>query len=137
MQLRIVAAVAAAGVIGAAGRWALAAGLDDNWALLIVNVVGCGIVGWATARHERTRHRRPPQIGLGSAGPSNAGPSLGLTVGFCGALTSMSALALQLARHVDGGRFVTAGAWLGLTIAACTTAFVMSRFAVLAYARRL
>lgn len=127
-----------AGVIGAAGRWALATGLDDDWALLIVNVVGCGIVGWATARHERNRHRRPPRAGVGSAGRSDANPSPGLTVGFCGALTSMSALALQLARHLDGdGSVATAGAWLGLTAAACTAAFVMSRLAVvLAYGKR-
>ncbi len=136
MQLRIVAAVVAAGIIGAAGRWALATRLDGAWALLIANVVGCGIIGWATARHERTRYRRPVRAGVGSPSRPDVGPSPGLTIGFCGTLTSMSALALQLARHVDGGRVATAGAWLVLTIAACTAAFVMGRFAVLVNARR-
>ncbi len=112
-------------------RWGIAARLDDNWALLIVNVIGCGVVGWATARHEQTRHRGLVQPGMGSRSRGIAGPSPGLTVGFCGALTSMSALALQLARHLDDGRVATAGAWLGLTAAACTAAFVMSRSAVL------
>lgn len=136
MQLRIVAAVAAAGAIGAAGRWALAAGLDDNWALLIVNIVGCGIVGWATARHERARAHGRARLTPVSSGGRDAGLSVGLTVGFCGALTSMSAFALQLAIYLDDGRVATAGVWLGMTIAACTAAFVMSRFAVLAYTRR-
>ncbi|MDE0134754.1 MAG: CrcB family protein [Acidimicrobiaceae bacterium] len=131
MSLRVAATVAAAGIVGAVVRWGIAARLDDNWALLIVNVIGCGVVGWATARHEQTRHRGLVQPGMGSRSRGIAGPSPGLTVGFCGALTSMSALALQLARHLDDGRVATAGAWLGLTAAACTAAFVMSRSAVL------
>ncbi len=137
MSLRVAATVAAAGIVGAAVRWSVATQIDDDWALLIVNVIGCGVVGWATARHEQTRHRRLVQPGIGSASRSAASPSPGLTVGFCGALTSMSALALQLATHLDDGRIATAGAWLGLTAAACTAAFVISRFAVvLAYGRR-
>lgn len=137
MSLRVAATVAAAGIVGAAARWSIAARLDDNWALLIVNVGGCGIVGWASARHERHRQRRPVRRGIDSAYRRVVGPSPGLTVGFCGALTSMSALALQLARHLDDGRIATAGAWLGLTAAACTAAFVMSRLAaVLACGRR-
>ena len=125
MQLRIVAAVAAAGVIGATSRWALATRLDGAWALLIANVVGCGIIGWATARHERIR-LTPRRV---SARPSSA-PSPWLAAGFCGALTSMSALALQLAAYLDDGRVGTAFAWLGLTIVTCSVAFVMSRLAV-------
>ena len=127
MQFRIVAAVAAAGVIGAAGRWALATQLDSDWALLIANVVGCIVIGWATARHERTRRSpRPMSARAGS------GPSPWLAAGFCGALTSMSALALQLAAYLDDGRVSTAFAWLGLTIVACTAAFVCGRGAVTA-----
>ncbi|WP_423916089.1 fluoride efflux transporter FluC [Candidatus Poriferisodalis sp.] len=136
MPSRIAATVAVAGIAGAAVRWGVAAQIDDNWALLIVNVVGCGIVGWATARHERIRLDRRSQPRSPSVVGSDAGPSPWLTAGFCGALTSMSALALQLARYLDDGRIGTAGAWLGLTIAACTAAFVGSRTAVLAYWRR-
>jgi len=136
MRLRIAATVAIAGVAGAAVRWALTTGLDSEWALLVANVVGCSVVGWATARHERARHRRPAGAGIRSVGRDGAGPPVGLTIGFCGALTSMSALALQLAKHLDAGRVATAGAWLVLTITACTAAFVMGRLAVLANARR-
>ena len=39
----------------------------------------------------------------------------------------MSALALQLAAYLDSGRVGTAFAWLGLTIVACTLAFVAGR----------
>ena len=125
MQLRVVAAVAAAGVIGAAGRWALTTGLDSDWALLIANIVGCGVVGWVTARHERTRRSQR----RAAAGTVPA-PSPWLAAGFCGALTSMSALALQLAAYLDDGRVGTAFAWLGLTIVACTAAFVSGRSVV-------
>jgi fluoride ion exporter CrcB/FEX len=138
MSLRVAATVATAGISGAAVRWSVATQVGDNWALLIVNVTGCGIVGWATARHERIQRRGPARRGIDSASRSVAGPSPALTAGFCGALTSMSALALQLARHLDSGRIATAGAWLGLTAAACIAAFVMSRLAVVfAYGRRL
>ena len=51
-------------------------------------------------------------------------------MGFCGALTSMSALALQLAQRLNTGEVGAAGAWLGLTIAACTAAFIGGRAAV-------
>ncbi len=137
MSLRVAATVAAAGIVGAAVRWSVATQIDDNWALLIVNVIGCGIVGWATARHEQARRRGPVRHGIDSSGRSVAGPSPGLTAGFCGALTSMSALALQLARHLDDGRITTAAAWLGLTAAACTAAFVLSRMTVvLGHGRR-
>lgn len=136
MRRRVAAAVAAAGIVGAAVRWGVAAQIDDSWALLIVNVIGCGIIGWATARRERYRHRRPARSGIGSTRPTDANPSPALTAGFCGALTSMSALALQLARYLDEGRVATAGAWLALTIAACTAAFVACRITVIAQGGR-
>ena len=130
MRGRVAAAVAAAGIVGSAVRWSTAAQIDNGWALLVVNVIGCGVIGWATARHERPRRRRPAPAGIGSVRPTDAGPSPALTVGFCGALTSMSALALQLARYLDEGRIATAGAWLALTLAACTAAFVACRITV-------
>lgn len=122
MTRRTIATVAIAGVIGAAARWATAAQLDGAWALLAANVVGCALVGWVTARHERIRHLL--HRGGTSIGPA---PSPWLAAGFCGALTSMSALALQLAVYLDDGRVGTAFAWLGLTIVACTLAFVAGR----------
>ncbi|WP_419837394.1 FluC/FEX family fluoride channel [Candidatus Poriferisodalis sp.] len=136
MPSRVAVGVAAAGIVGAAVRWGVAAQADDTWALLIVNVVGCGIVGWATARRERVWTRRLTQSSIPSAGRVDGGPSPWLTAGFCGALTSMSALALQLARYLDDGRFASAGAWLGVTVAACTAAFVGCRIAVIARWRR-
>ena len=129
MTLRAAGAVAIAGVIGAAVRWAASTQLDGAWALLTANVVGCAVVGWAAARHERMRH-------LSHRGGTSGrhAPSPWLAAGFCGALTSMSALALQLASYLDDGRVGTAFAWLGLTIAACTLAFVAGRTVVIARA---
>lgn len=136
MRRRIAAAVAIAGIVGATVRWGVAALLDENWALLIVNVLGCGLVGWANARHERSRLGRHAAMGPSPASGRDTGPSPWLTAGFCGALTSMSALALQLARHLDDGQLATAAAWLALTIVACTTAFAGCRLAVTAVRRR-
>ena len=132
MVRRVAATVAAAGIVGAGIRWGVATQVNENWALFIVNVIGCGVVGWATARHEGIRLHRHARYGPSPAGGREAGPSPWLTAGFCGALTSMSALALQLAQHLDDGRIGTAGAWLGLTIAACTAAFVGCRVVVVA-----
>lgn len=128
MARRTIATVAIAGVIGAAARWATATRLDAAWALLAANVFGCALIGWSTARHERMRHalHRP---GAADRVPA---PSPWLAAGFCGALTSMSALALQLATYLDEGRVGAAFAWLGLTIAACTLAFVAGRTVVIA-----
>ena len=42
----------------------------------------------------------------------------------------MSVLALQLAQRLDAGQVGAAGAWLGLTIAACTAGFIGGRVAV-------
>ncbi len=128
MTLRTARAVAIAGVIGAAARWASTTQLEGAWALLVANVVGCVLIGWSTARHERMR-RSPHRPGTADRSPT---PSPWLAAGFCGALTSMSALALQLATYLDEGRVGTVFAWLGLTIAACTLAFVAGRTVVIA-----
>ena len=127
MTRRTIATVAIAGVIGAAVRWAASTQLDGAWALLAANVVGCAVVGWAAARHERMRHLSP-------RGGISGGrvPSPWLAAGFCGALTSMSALALQLATYLNDGRVGTAFAWLGLTIVACTLAFAAGRTVAIA-----
>ncbi|WP_419551279.1 fluoride efflux transporter FluC [Candidatus Poriferisodalis sp.] len=131
MRRRIAWTVAVAGIVGAAGRWAVATQIHDDWALLVVNVVGCGLIGWAVARAGRSHAQGHPRLGSRSTPRSPAAPSPWLTAGFCGALTSMSALALQLARLLDDGRVGSAGAWLGLTVAACTGAFITGRAVVL------
>ncbi|WP_420625340.1 fluoride efflux transporter FluC [Candidatus Poriferisodalis sp.] len=131
MGRRIALTVAVAGIVGAAGRWAVATQIHDDWALLVVNVVGCGLIGWAVARAERGYAQGRPRPGSHGTPGSPAVPSPWLAAGFCGALTSMSALALQLARLLDEGRVGSAGAWLGLTVAACTGAFITGRAVVL------
>ncbi|WP_419921502.1 fluoride efflux transporter FluC [Candidatus Poriferisodalis sp.] len=131
MRRRIAWTVAVAGIVGAAGRWAVATRINDDWALLVVNVVGCGLIGWALAHAGRSQAQGHPRPGSRGTPGSPAAPSPWLAAGFCGALTSMSTLALQLARLLDDGRVGSAGAWLGLTVAACTAAFIAGRAAVL------
>lgn len=96
-------------VVGAIGgatlRWSLATAIEASAALLVVNVVGCLVIGWALA----TRR------------------GAWLTAGLCGALTSFSALALQLAVLLDESSYGCAVAWLAATVVGCGLAFAVGR----------
>lgn len=94
--------VAAGAVVGAGLRWvALRVGGPSgaDAALLAVNVVGSLVLGLVIGAPDRTW-----------AG-SERGRDL-LVAGFCGALTSWSALALQLAGETRAGEWWTASGWL-------------------------
>ena len=130
MTKRIAVMVATAGVIGAALRWAAASQLNDDWALLVVNVGGCAVIGWGTARHDAVQQRLAVRRARLDLRRPITPPSPWLTAGFCGALTSMSVLALQLAKLLEAGRIGAAGAWLGLTLAACSAAVIGGRAVV-------
>ena len=74
--------------------------------LLVVNVIGCAVMGWA--------------ITCAAARPW-------LTAGWCGALTSYSALAVDTARTLDAGEWVTAVGWLLATTGLAALAFGVGR----------
>ena len=93
------------GVIGAVGRWGFGELMGANPGLLVANALGCLVLGWAVA----------------------AGQGPWLTAGACGALTSFSALALQLAVDLDQTRYVAATSWLVVTVVLCTGAFRLGR----------
>lgn len=89
-------AVAAGGVAGAALRWAIVEAIpaaDFPWGVLVVNIAGCallGFIGRALLAAESDGQRRL---------------ALGAGAGFCGALTTFSAFAVDLAQ------FWNAEAW--------------------------
>lgn len=85
--------VALGGVAGATARWAVFAAVDhDLWALALVN--GAGTVMLGALVHDVVR--------LGTR------QALVLGVGFCGALTTFSALAFEVAARLEAGRLAAA-----------------------------
>ena len=110
----------AGGITGAGMRWAVGEVLSSTAAtLLTVNTIGCLIVGAVTVLG-----RAPLTGATAITSPSHPSPiSLGLTVGFCGGLTTFSSLAVDLvSRWRDG----TGGAWvLGASSLAIGIAAVM------------
>ena len=101
MTSRDLVGVVVGATAGASGRWALGEIVGVRPGLLLANVVGCLVIGWAARR--------------------GTGPWL--TAGWCGALTSFSALSVQLARDLDNGSIVRLTVWLAVTTAGCALAF--------------
>lgn len=107
---RLPIVVAAAGVLGATSRWAVGELIQPGWLpwpTLLVNAVGCAIVGASVA----TWRRRP---------------AVALTAGFCGGLTTMSGLAVELANLARDDRAVALITYLLLTTVAGVMAHVVA-----------
>jgi CrcB protein len=97
----------AGGVLGAAVRWAVQASAavpaGFPWATFAVNVVGCLLLGGLTSLVRARPHHRPL-----------AGDLLG--VGFCGGLTTMSTLAVELAAFGREDRMGLAALYLASSL---------------------
>lgn len=88
MDVRSLIQVAGGGIAGAATRWAVDEVVGHRVAgLVLVNTAGAFLLGYLLRRHEPSTHH----------------PRLWLTVGFCGALTTFSTLALDVAARLDAG----------------------------------
>ncbi len=104
------AAVFAGGAAGAVVRVALAESWSHDtaawpWATFLVNVAGALILGVVAARSARA--------------PGRAGvPRALLGTGFCGALTTFSALQLELVLMLRDGHVALAAAYASATLAA-------------------
>jgi CrcB protein len=95
--------VAMGGIAGAGVRWAVLSLADDaGWALVAVNSVGAFLLGLLAHTAVRT---------------SESGRLL-LGVGFCGALTTFSTLAVEVARDLDGGAIGEAALLLTVSLTA-------------------
>ncbi len=115
----VLAAVAVGGAIGAAGRWFVAWALDAlgaghavgawPWATLVVNVVGCALIGIAARR----------ATGGMSGGLERNSTSWAFAVtGVLGGFTTFSALAIELNDMADAGRLPLAVLYGAVTLAA-------------------
>ncbi|MDG2114944.1 MAG: CrcB family protein [Actinomycetota bacterium] len=106
MTARDVSGVVLGAGLGALGRWGLGEIAGDRAGLLLANIIGCLIISVATTRPD---------------------PRPWITAGWCGALTSFSGLALQVAAELDATN-VGAAAWLlAGTAACCAGAFWVGR----------
>ena len=93
---RAAIAVGIGGLAGAGARWALVEVLPATdiwpWGVLAVNLAGCLVLGYLAAAAWSARAELPVSLGLGT--------------GFCGSLTTFSALTVdvaQMARDDDWG----------------------------------
>lgn len=104
-----VLAVALGGAAGGLLRTVLANGYDPGagwpWVTFAVNIAGTLLLGYVVTRH----HEASPL-------PAYRRPLIGN--GFCGALTTFSALQLELLEMVDDERFGLALAYAAATLAA-------------------
>jgi CrcB protein len=100
MDLRRTAAIAVGAAAGAGIRWALTRALGPGGvdaALLTVNLLGATLLGLLTGA-------RP--------GAVDARTEALLGAGFCGALTTWSALALHTATELRSGSWIEPSVWL-------------------------
>ena len=107
----VLGAVALGGAIGATGRWAVARGVESAgwtdsdpgwpWATLIVNVVGCVLIGLAARRIVRDTTTWAFAV-----------------TGVLGGFTTFSALAVELNNLADADRLPLAVLYATVTIAA-------------------
>ena len=87
-MLRFLGLVERRGATGAAGRWAIGEfGWSSATTLLVVNTIGCFVLGIVIAAFPEREH--PIRLALG--------------VGVCGGLTTFSGLAVDLAMRLDAG----------------------------------
>lgn len=113
-QWPVVAVVALGGLLGACGRygasliWTTPPG-GFPWTTLLVNVIGCAVIGvfMAVISDIRSVHRL-------------VRPFFG--TGVLGGFTTFSTYAVDIERLVDAGRARTGVAYLGLTLLAALTA---------------
>jgi len=101
-------AIIAGGVVGAAVRWAIITALpieEFAWGILVVNTVGSFLLGLVMAMALHPERRDHPMLAATSAG-------------FCGSLTTFSALAVSVADDLRDGQASDAAAMLGVSLVA-------------------
>ena len=116
-NLSVLAAVALGGLAGALARWGAEETLPQG--VLIVNTAGSALLGAVLAVWQsRANSARHEKLLTGITAGDNLGPNLNLPnyrfyprlmdslVGFCGSLTTFSAIAFTAAQHIDEGNFI-------------------------------
>ena len=115
----MVLAVACGGALGAVGRYLISsymqtlAGNSFPWGTLVVNVLGCAILGtlvtvfahvWSPSQEMRAF----------------------LTVGMMGALTTFSAFSLEVVLMIERAQWVMAAGYVAASVILCVAAILLS-----------
>ena len=99
-------AVGIGGLAGASARWALVEVLPAAdfwpWGVLAVNLAGCLVLGYLAAAAWSARAQLPVSLGLGT--------------GFCGSLTTFSALTVDVAEMARDGSWGYAAGYLAVSV---------------------
>lgn len=118
MESRTAVAVAMGGAVGAGCRWGLGEAFGDAdgwpWAIFSANIVGCLALGVLVGGFRR-------RLGLSVF--------VGATTGFCGALTTFSAFAVDVAVFLRDDRWALLMAYLLTSVVAGLSVFVLGRMA--------
>ncbi|MCY3635231.1 MAG: CrcB family protein [bacterium] len=100
-------AVGIGGLAGAGARWGLVEVLPATdiwpWGVLAVNLFGCLVLGYVAAAAWSARSQLPMSLGLGT--------------GFCGSLTTFSALTVDVAQMARDGSWGYAAGYLSVSVA--------------------
>ena len=103
---RAAIAVGIGGLVGASTRWALVEALPASdvwpWGVLAVNLAGCLLLGYLAAAAWSARAQLPMTLGLGT--------------GFCGSLTTFSALTVDVAQMVRDSDWGFAASYLAASV---------------------
>ena len=99
-------AVGFGGLAGAGGRWALIEVLPATdtwpWGVLAVNLAGCLLLGYLASAAWSARAQLPVSLGLGT--------------GFCGSLTTFSALTVDVAEMARASDWGYAAGYLAVSV---------------------
>lgn len=104
--------IALGGAGGASTRWTVSTLAPDGsfpWMTLLVNLVGCGLLGWVI--------RSAPQRDLKAL----------LGTGFCGGLTTFSTMSLEIALLLQDGKALVSWAYLIASVILGLAAFGAGR----------
>ena len=100
-------AVGLGGLAGAGARWGLVEILPATdvwpWGVLAVNLAGCLVLGYVAAASWSARAQLPMGLGLGT--------------GFCGSLTTFSALTVDVAEMARDSDWGFAAGYLAVSVA--------------------
>tara|TARA_B110000263_G_scaffold171594_1_gene149584 strand:+ start:11495 stop:11839 length:345 start_codon:yes stop_codon:yes gene_type:complete len=107
MTSSLVLKISLGAIIASLLRWGFQSASNPAVGLLIANTIGCFIIGFATK--------------------SQWSSQSWLTVGFCGALTSFSALCFHVATAINEANYLTGLYETFITIIFCSIAFLLSR----------
>jgi CrcB protein len=114
------AAVACGAAVGATVRWGVVEVVPETnnwpWAVFVVNVVGSLLLGAILA----ITHHRTDDV-------TNDPIRLAFGTGFCGALTTFSTFAVEIAALLREDRVMLGAGYLSASLAVGVTAFVAGR----------